>query len=126
MFELHEFSNYRILGFSTLFLMKTTFVVKKTDKLYSITCLSVKIHLLIIDNISPNVDPFPYCEFSNVRMYKQVTWTYFSFHAPSHLFNALERVATKCISKFAGFSRRIRPFIGMLFGRTDVNQDSKV
>ena len=28
-FELHEFSNYRILGFLTLFFMKMTAVVKK-------------------------------------------------------------------------------------------------
>ena len=41
-----------------------------------------------MDNISPNVDHFSYCGFSNLRTYKEVVWTYLSFRPPSHLFDA--------------------------------------
>ena len=44
--------------------------------------------LINILNTSPNVDHFPYCGYSNIRTYKEVTWTHLSFHPPSHLFDA--------------------------------------
>ena len=119
MFELHEFSNHRILDILTLFFMQTTVFVKKLTLIYSISCLSMKVYQSIIDNISPNVDHFPGCGFSNARAYKEVLWAYLPFHPLSHPFDAYKDFQSNVSVNSSG------PLIGMLFPSINVNHVSK-
>ena len=82
---------------------------------FSISCLSVMLYQLIIDNISPNIDHFPYCGFLNIGTYKEIIWTYLSFHPLSHPFEDWEKVGIKCVSKFSSSSRRSGALTGMFF-----------
>ena len=78
----------------------------------------MKLYLLIIANISLNVDHFPYCGFSNARTHEEVIWTYLSFHPLGYPFDVSRELQSNATVK-SGL------LIGMLFPHNDVNHFSK-